>query len=83
MNRELEWIRQTPKARQSKNKARITAYQELLNKQQEQKTDPTQIIIPNGPRLGDLVIEAEHIAKNLIIKYYYQILVLKFHVELL
>ncbi|ALA61370.1 energy-dependent translational throttle protein EttA [Rickettsia amblyommatis] len=64
LNRELAWIRQTPKARQSKNKARITAYQELLNKQQEQKTDPTQIIIPNGPRLGDLVIEAEHIAKK-------------------
>ncbi len=64
LNRELEWIHQTPKARQSKNKARITAYQELLNKQQEQKTDPTQIIIPNGPRLGDLVIEAEHIAKK-------------------
>ncbi|HJD53849.1 MAG TPA: energy-dependent translational throttle protein EttA [Rickettsia endosymbiont of Proechinophthirus fluctus] len=64
LNSELEWIRQTPKARQSKNKARITAYQELLNKQQEQKTDPTQIIIPNGPRLGDLVIEAEHIAKK-------------------
>ena len=64
LNRELEWIRQTPKARQSKNKARITAYQELLNKQQEQKTDHTQIIIPNGPRLGDLVIEAEHIAKK-------------------
>ncbi|BDU60091.1 energy-dependent translational throttle protein EttA [Candidatus Rickettsia kotlanii] len=64
LNRELEWIRQTPKARQSKNKARITAYQELLNKQQEQKTDPTQIIIPNGPRLGDFIIEAEHIAKK-------------------
>ncbi|ABV74428.1 putative ABC transporter ATP-binding component [Rickettsia akari str. Hartford] len=64
LNRELEWIRQTPKARQSKNKARITAYQELLNKQQKQKIDPTQIIIPNGPRLGDLVIEAEHIAKK-------------------
>ncbi|AAU03558.1 energy-dependent translational throttle protein EttA [Rickettsia typhi] len=64
LNRELEWIRQTPKARQSKNKARITAYQELLNKQQEHKIDLTQIIIPNGPRLGDLVIEAEHIAKK-------------------
>jgi len=64
LSRELEWIRQTPKARQSKSKARITAYQELLNKQQEQKIDPTQIIIPNGPRLGDLVIEAEHIAKK-------------------
>ncbi|WP_347939234.1 energy-dependent translational throttle protein EttA [Rickettsia oklahomensis] len=64
LSRELEWIRQTPKARQSKNKARITAYQELLNKQQEQKNDSTQIIIPNGLRLGDLVIEAEHIAKK-------------------
>lgn len=64
LSRELEWIRQAPKARQSKNKARITAYQELLNKQQEQKSDPTQIIVPNGPRLGDLVIEAEHIAKK-------------------
>jgi len=64
LSRELEWIRQTPKARQSKNKTRITAYQELLNKQQEQKNDPTQIIVPNGPRLGDLVIEAEHIAKK-------------------
>lgn len=64
LNRELEWIRQAPKARQSKSKARITAYQELLNKQQEQKSDPTKIIVPNGPRLGDLVIEAEHIAKK-------------------
>lgn len=64
LSRELEWIRQAPKARQSKSKARITAYQELLNKQQEQKIDPTQIIVPNGPRLGDLVIEAEHIAKK-------------------
>ncbi|KJV92753.1 energy-dependent translational throttle protein EttA [Rickettsia bellii] len=64
LNRELEWIRQAPKARQSKSKARITAYQELLNKQQEQKSDPTQIIVPNSPRLGDLVIEAEHIAKK-------------------
>ncbi|MFY9589295.1 energy-dependent translational throttle protein EttA [Rickettsia endosymbiont of Halotydeus destructor] len=64
LNRELEWIRQSPKARQSKSKARITAYQELLNKHQDQKSDPTQIIIPNGPRLGDLVIEADHIAKK-------------------
>ena len=64
LRRELEWIHQTPKARKSKNKARITAYHELLNKQQDQKNDPTQIIIPNGPRLGDLVIEAEHIAKK-------------------
>lgn len=64
LNRELEWIRQTPKARQSKSKARITAYQELLTKQQEQGNSTAQIIIPNGPRLGDLVIEADHIAKK-------------------
>ncbi|WP_341789985.1 energy-dependent translational throttle protein EttA [Rickettsia endosymbiont of Polydrusus tereticollis] len=64
LNRELEWIRQTPKARQSKSKARITAYQELLTKQQEQGNGTAQIIIPNGPRLGDLVIEADHIAKK-------------------
>ncbi|MGX6960123.1 MAG: energy-dependent translational throttle protein EttA [Rickettsia endosymbiont of Pentastiridius leporinus] len=64
LTKELEWLRQTPKARQSKSKARITAYQELLNKQQDQKIDPTQIIVPNGPRLGDLVIEANHITKK-------------------
>ncbi|KAJ6645040.1 Energy-dependent translational throttle protein EttA [Pseudolycoriella hygida] len=64
LKRELEWIRQSPKARQSKSKARITAYQELLARQKEQTTGTAQIIIPNGPRLGDLVIEAEHIAKK-------------------
>lgn len=64
LKRELEWIRQSPKARQSKSKARITAYQELLLKQKEQTTLSTQIIIPNGPRLGDLVIEAAHLAKT-------------------
>ncbi|MCC8417260.1 MAG: energy-dependent translational throttle protein EttA [Rickettsia endosymbiont of Bryobia graminum] len=61
---ELEWIRQSPKARQSKSKARITAYQELLAKQKEQVSGVAQIIIPNGPRLGDLVIEADNIAKR-------------------
>ena len=64
IKRELEWIRQSPKARQSKNKARITAYQELLAKQKDQGLTGAQIIIPNGPRLGDLVIELEHIAKR-------------------
>ncbi|WP_375318855.1 energy-dependent translational throttle protein EttA [Candidatus Tisiphia endosymbiont of Oplodontha viridula] len=64
LKRELEWIRQSPKARQSKSKARITAYQDLLIKQKEQRSSVAQIIIPNGPRLGDLVIEAEHIAKR-------------------
>jgi ATP-binding cassette ChvD family protein len=64
LKRELEWIRQSPKARQSKSKARITAYQELLTKQRDQTSGVAQIIIPNGPRLGDLVIEADHIAKR-------------------
>lgn len=62
--RELEWIKQSPKARQSKSKARIQNYQELLNKQREKVVSSPQIIIPHGPRLGDLVIEAQHIAKK-------------------
>lgn len=61
---ELEWIRQSPKARQAKSKARITAYQELLNKSREKVVTAAQIVIPNGPRLGDLVIEAENLSKS-------------------
>jgi sulfate-transporting ATPase len=62
--RELEWIRQSPKARQAKNKARITSYEQLAQQEQERSNVTTQIIIPNGPRLGDLVIEADHISKE-------------------
>jgi ATP-binding cassette ChvD family protein len=61
---ELEWIRQSPKARQAKSKARITAYQELVNKKREIGNGQAQIIIPNGPRLGDVVIEADNLAKT-------------------
>ncbi len=61
---ELEWIRQSPKARQAKSKARITAYQELVNKTREKVITAAQIIIPSGPKLGDLVIEAENLAKK-------------------
>jgi ATP-binding cassette ChvD family protein len=61
--RELEWIKQSPKARQSKSKARIQNYQELLNKQRAKVITSPQIIIPHGPRLGDLVIEARNISK--------------------
>lgn len=61
---ELEWIRQSPKARQAKSKARITAYQELLNKKRDVNPGATQIIVPNGPRLGDLVIEVDSLAKQ-------------------
>jgi sulfate-transporting ATPase len=61
---ELEWIRQSPKARQAKSKARITAYQELLNKSRDKVVTAAEIVIPNGPRLGDLVIEADHLSKR-------------------
>lgn len=61
---ELEWVRQSPKARQAKSKARITAYQELLNKKIEVNPGASQIIVPNGPRLGDLVIEVDSLAKQ-------------------
>lgn len=61
---ELDWIRQSPKARQAKSKARINAYQELLTKTHEKHITNAKIIVPNGPRLGDLVIEAENIGKK-------------------
>lgn len=63
LKRELEWVRQSPKARQAKNKARLTAYEELLNKKREVSATAAQINIPNGPRLGDLVIEAKDLSK--------------------
>jgi ATP-binding cassette ChvD family protein len=61
---ELEWIRASPRARQAKSKARIQAYEELLQQGQEQGPARAQIVIPPGPRLGDLVIEAEHLSKG-------------------
>ena len=64
LKKELEWIRQSPKARQAKNKARINAYEELVNEKREKVMDIAQIIIPNGPRLGNLVVEAENVTKN-------------------
>jgi ATP-binding cassette ChvD family protein len=62
--RELEWIRQSPRARQAKSKARITAYEDLLNQAQDRAPGQAQIMIPAGPRLGDLVIEAEQLKKG-------------------
>lgn len=62
--RELEWIRQSPKARQAKSKARIAAYDELLQKSLEQRSATEQIVIPAGSRLGNVVIEAEDVAKG-------------------
>ena len=61
--RELEWIRQSPKARQAKSKARITAYDNLLAQSSEATADTAQIIIPAPPRLGNVVIEGEHVRK--------------------
>ncbi len=65
LKEELEWVRQSPKARQAKSKARITAYEELLKKSQEREKAPevAQIIIPAGPRLGQVVLEAENLTK--------------------
>ncbi len=66
LSRELEWIRLAPRARQAKGKARLTQYEQLLAQDQsaESRRDPTQITIPPGPRLGDLVIEAKGLSKG-------------------
>ncbi|HVZ01798.1 MAG TPA: energy-dependent translational throttle protein EttA [Dongiaceae bacterium] len=64
LDRELEWIRQSPKARQAKSKARVNAYEALLAQQNDKGIDQAQIYIPPGPRLGDLVIEAQHLNKG-------------------
>ncbi len=61
--KELEWVRSSPKARQAKSKARLNAYDELLAKGNEKRSGAAQIIIPTGPRLGDVVIEAEGVSK--------------------
>jgi len=61
--REREWIQASPRARQAKSKARIRAYDELLSKAQESRTGPAQIIIPPGPRLGSVVVEASQLGK--------------------
>ena len=62
--RELDWIRASPKARQAKSKARIRAYDELLAEAARDKSGKAQITIPPGPRLGDVVIDAEHLEKG-------------------
>jgi len=63
LKEELEWVHANPKARQAKSKARITAYEELLKKSNEKVPDVAQIVIPAGPRLGDLVLKAENLKK--------------------
>ncbi|MCM1449012.1 MAG: energy-dependent translational throttle protein EttA [Clostridiales bacterium] len=63
LERELEWVRMAPKARQAKGKARLSSYDRLLNEDQKQKEEKLEIFIPNGPRLGNKVIEATGLAK--------------------
>lgn len=63
LERELEWVRMSPKARQAKSKARLSAYDKLLNEDVKQKEEKLEIFIPNGPRLGNLVIEANNVSK--------------------
>ena len=63
LERELEWVRMAPKARQAKGKARLNSYDRLLSEDQKEKEQHVEIFIPNGPRLGAKVIEAEHVAK--------------------
>ena len=63
LERELEWIRMAPKARQAKGKARLSSYDRLLNEDQKEREEKLEIFIPNGPRLGNKVIEAQGVAK--------------------
>ena len=63
LERELEWVRMAPKARQAKSKARLHAYDKMLNEDVKQKEEKLEIFIPNGPRLGDKVVEMENVAK--------------------
>ena len=63
LQRELDWIRMSPRARQAKGKARLNAYEQLLNEDAGQKIDAVEIYIPPGPRLGDIVVEARNLRK--------------------
>lgn len=64
LERELDWVRMSPKARHAKSKARLGAYENLLNQDVKQKEEKLEIFIPNGPRLGDKVIEAKKVTKS-------------------
>jgi ATP-binding cassette ChvD family protein len=64
LERELEWIRMSPKARQAKGKARVSAYEKLLSQETEKRREELEIYIPPGPRLGDVVIEAQNLTKR-------------------
>ena len=62
--RELEWVRAAPRARQAKSRARISSYEALLAQSPADRLDKAELIIPNGPRLGDVVVDAQHVAKG-------------------
>ena len=64
LKEELEWVRASPRARQAKSKARLSAYEDLLAQSNEKAPDTAQIVIPAGPRLGNVVIEADHLGKG-------------------
>ena len=64
LERELEWINMAPKARHAKGKARLNSYEALLNEDQKEREAKLEIFIPNGPRLGNIVIEEQHVAKS-------------------
>jgi ATP-binding cassette ChvD family protein len=64
LERELDWIRMSPRARQAKGKARLTAYEELLDRDEREQVKTAEILIPKGPRLGDVVIRADHVSKG-------------------
>jgi sulfate-transporting ATPase len=64
LERELEWVRMSPRARQAKSKARLGAYENLLNQDAKAREERLEIFIPNGPRLGDKVIKASHVTKS-------------------
>jgi ATP-binding cassette ChvD family protein len=64
LERELEWVRQSPRARQAKSKARLSAYEALVAQSREKAPETAQIVLPSGPRLGDLVITAEGVGKG-------------------
>jgi len=64
LERELEWIRMSPKGRQAKGKARVTKYEQLVSEEQDRQADDLEIYIPSGPRLGDVVVEATNLSKS-------------------
>ncbi len=64
LERELAWVRTSPRGRHARSKARIASYERMLEQQQEQRNEDIELLIPPGPRLGNLVIEAEHVAKS-------------------